>query len=88
MRRTMSIAVAALAVVAFAGPAWSAMDEKPSFEEADANGDGKVSQKEAREHGFSIYQFAAQDVDQDGMLTKEDWRYISTRSNFVLYDVQ
>jgi hypothetical protein len=83
MRRSISFAVAALAA-----PAWSAMQEKPSFGEADADGDGKVSFKEAKEHGFSIYQFAAQDVDQDGMLTQEDWRYLSRRSNFVLYDVQ
>jgi hypothetical protein len=79
-------AVLALGALA-AGPA-QAQDKKPSFEEADANGDGKVSLEEAKKHGFSIYQFVAQDVNQDGMLTKEDWTYLSTRSNFDLYDIE
>ena len=88
MQRTISLAAALLAAAAFAAPALAADADKPSFETADANGDGKISMKEAKEQGYDKYQFAAQDVDQDGMLTKEDWRYISKRSNFVLADVE
>lgn len=88
MQRPISFALAVLAAAAFAGPAVSAETDKPSFEDADANGDGKVSMEEAKEHGFDKYQFSAQDVDQDGMLTQEDWRYLSRRSNFVLYDLR
>jgi hypothetical protein len=79
---------AVLALGALAAAPVQAQDKKPSFEEADANGDGKVSLEEAKKHGFSIYQFVAQDVNQDGMLTKEDWTYLSTRSNFDLYDIE
>jgi len=86
MTRTIAFITAVLALGAFAGTPAQAQDKKPSFEESDANGDGKVSLEEAKKHGFSIYQFVAQDVNQDGMLTKEDWKYLSTRSNFNLYD--
>ncbi len=88
MRRSMSFAIAALAVVSFAGPALSVETDKPAFEEADKNGDGGIGMKEAKALGYSKYQFFAQDVDQDGMLTKEDWRYLSRRSNFNLYEVE
>lgn len=81
-----TVAAALIGGAALAGPAL-AQDQKPSFSEADANGDGTVSMKEARDLGFDRYQFVAQDVNQDGKLTKEDWHYLSTNSNFVLYDV-
>lgn len=83
MYRTVSFAAIVAAALAVAGPA-AAAEGKPSFDKADQNGDGKVSLKEAKEQGFDKYQFFAQDVDQDGMLTEEDWRYISRRSNFNL----
>lgn len=86
MTRSIAIAVVTLTFV-LVGAA-QAQDKKPSFSEADANGDGKVSLKEAKKHGFSKYQFIAQDVNQDGMLTEQDWKYLSTRSNFRLYDRQ
>jgi len=89
MFRTFSFA-AALAMaagLAITGPALAA-EEKPSFETADANGDGKISLEEAKAQGYDKYQFIAQDVNQDGMLTKQDWRYISRRSNFVLADIK
>jgi len=88
MHRILSIAIALLAAASFAVPAVSAENDKPSFEEADQDGDGKVSMDEAKQHGFDRYQFVAQDVDQDGMLTEEDWHYLSRRSNFVLYQVE
>lgn len=84
---TRSIALAAAFAFVLAGSA-AAQNKKPSFSEVDANGDGKVSLEEAKKHGFSKYQFVAQDVNQDGMLTEADWKYLSTRSNFRLYDVQ
>ncbi|WP_161958781.1 hypothetical protein [Ferruginivarius sediminum] len=92
MFRTVSIAAAsALAMVAglaATNAAVAAEMEKPSFETADENGDGKISFEEAKAQGYDKYQFIAQDVNQDGMLTKEDWRYISRRSNFVLAGVE
>ena len=81
-----AVFAAAFTLGVVAGSPAQAQEQKPSFEKADANGDGKVSLAEAKEHGFSIYQFVAQDVNQDGMLTKQDWTYLSTRSNFDLYD--
>lgn len=85
---TRSITLAAVTLAFLIAGAAQAQDKKPSFSEADANGDGNVSLQEAKQHGFSKYQFIAQDVNQDGMLTQEDWKYLSTRSNFRLYDVQ
>ena len=81
-----AVCAAAVALAGVTGSPAQAQDKKPSFEDADANGDGKVSLEEAKKHGFSIYQFVSQDVNQDGMLTEQDWAYLSTRSNFDLYD--
>ncbi|SDG38820.1 EF hand [Limimonas halophila] len=83
-RRVMAAMFAVVGGIAFSAPALAADQEKPSFSEADANGDGKVSTEEAKEAGFDKYQIVAQDVNQDGMLTEEDWKYMSYRSNFNL----
>ena len=47
----------------------------------------EAAMEEAQDLGFDRYQFVAQDVNQDGQLTEEDWHYLSTNSNFVLYEV-
>jgi len=87
-RRTMAAMLAVVGGIGFSAPALGAEMEKPSFDEADANGDGVVSHEEAKEAGFNKYQVIRQDVDQDGELTKADWKYINMRSNFNLYALE
>jgi len=88
MFKRVSFVLALMAVIGGIGLSGSAdaanEKPKPTFETADKNGNGSISLKEARDQGYSKYQFFAQDVNQDGSLTKDDWRYISRRSNFIL----
>jgi len=86
-RRIIAAMLAVAGGIGFSAPALAADQDKPSFEEVDANGDGKISYDEAKEAGFDKYQIIAQDVNQDGTLTEEDWKFVSTRSNFDLYEL-
>ena len=68
--------VAALAVLLLSGAAHA--EGKPSFDDADADGDGKVSIKEAKEAGIPEGEAKKEDVDKDGALTERDWAYVET----------
>lgn len=78
MRRFSTIMVATL--LAFSGAAWGAGD-KPSFKEADANGDGKVSIQEARKAGIDKEEAKTNDLDDDGKLSKNDWEFVDMDSS-------
>jgi len=60
----------ALPLVAFAA-------QKPSFSKADANGNGKVSIQEAMKVGVPKDQAKQADIDNDGKLTKTDWKFVN-----------
>ncbi|MDN3518513.1 hypothetical protein QWY84_12900 [Aquisalimonas lutea] len=74
MRRiNLSIAVLALALIPLAAVA---AEEKPSFEEADKNGDGAVSIKEAEQSGIPTAEAKGNDLDGNGKLTQGDWSFV------------
>lgn len=78
MWRLTSAIMAALLV--FSGSAWAG-DDKPSFKEADVDGDGKISIEEAEQAGISKEMAKAADLDDDGKLTKGDWRFLTKQSS-------
>lgn len=47
----------------------------PKFEEVDADGDGKVTWKEAKAAGIPKEEFESADFDEDGELTRVGYRY-------------
>jgi len=54
--------------------------QKPSFSQADKNGDGHVSVQEAIQAGVPKASAKVNDLDNDGKLNKEDWKFISMNS--------
>lgn len=70
-RNTLAI-VAAMLIAS--GTALAA--EKPSFNEADANGDEKVSIKEATNAGVPKEEAKSNDLDDNGKLAKSDWKFV------------
>lgn len=72
-----------LLLVGFGTLAWAGASEEgsdqstslPSFEEADKDGDGKLSMEEAKAVGLSEETFKEEDLDGDGQLTEYDYRY-------------
>lgn len=61
----------------------SLAENRPRFRFADQNGNGKVSINEAIAAGVPIAEARAGDRDNDGQLTRDDWRFIdmNTPSN-------
>lgn len=66
-----TVTLIATFLLALSGTALS--DKKPTFREADKNGDNKVSNKEARQAGISEEEARATDLDGDVMLNKTNW---------------
>ena len=77
MRRLPTTLIATL--LAFAGPALAG--DKPSFKEADANDDGKISIQEAKKAGIAKDEAKTNDLDDDGKLTKNDWEFVDMPSS-------
>jgi len=50
--------------------------DKPDFEQADRNGDRRVSIEEATEAGIPKEEALFNDIDDDGKLTKVDWKFV------------
>lgn len=51
-------------------------EERPAFEEADANGDGTITVEEATNAGVPEAEAKREDIDNDGELTKADWKFV------------
>lgn len=68
---------AALIAVLFSLPLIAFAAQKPSFSKADANGNGKVSIQEAVKAGVPKDQAKQADIDNDGKLTKTDWKFVN-----------
>lgn len=66
--------VLAAALTIASGSAMAAF--KPSFFEADKNHDNKVTIKEAENAGIPKKMAEKADIDGDGALTRNDWKYI------------
>lgn len=56
-------------------------DERPSFNEVDQDGDGKISVEEAKQAGVPESEAKREDIDGDGQLTKADWKFVDLRSD-------
>jgi hypothetical protein len=50
--------------------------ERPGFKEADSNGDGRISVEEATELGVPQAEAKREDIDNDGQLTRADWKFV------------
>lgn len=74
------IAAALAAGIVGLAPVASLAGDKPSFEKADADGDGQVSVSEAQQAGIPASKAKANDLNGDGKLTKADWRFIDLDS--------
>lgn len=78
--RTTALTLAGLIALASNGtPAVAA--NKPSFDEADQNGNGRVSVAEAKQAGIPEKKAKANDLNGDGKLTPADWRFIDLDSD-------
>ncbi len=54
--------------------------DKPRFDQADGNGDGRVTIQEAEAAGIAPDKAKANDLNGDGELTRADWRFIDVDS--------
>ena len=61
----------------FASASWAAL---PTFDEVDANGDGKITMKEASTHEGLMTTFDKADVDRDGLLSKAEYEQLKSKS--------
>lgn len=71
--------IIAAAFLTTSGAAWAA--DKPSFKEADADGNGKVSVQEAKKAGVPKDEAKSNDLDDDGKLTKNDWEFVDMQES-------
>ena len=76
MTRLLGTALVALPLVAVA----AGEGERPAFDEADANGDGKVSLEEAKQAGVPKAEAKREDIDDDNQLSKADWKFVDMSS--------
>jgi Ca2+-binding EF-hand superfamily protein len=74
--------IAALGLALVAAPAIGAPDkdagqtkELPVFKKADDNGDGQLTFKEVKDLGIAKKAFKQEDLDNDGKLSKYDYKY-------------
>lgn len=73
MRKPLFLAFVTAGLVLL-GPAQAA--DKPSFKKADQDGSGKVSIQEAKKAGAPEKEAKQEDLDNDGKLTKDDWKFV------------
>ncbi|MFB6259511.1 MAG: hypothetical protein ABEK42_02180 [Thiohalorhabdaceae bacterium] len=74
---------AGVLLLALAGPALGAQSEEqdftnlPAFKKADNNGDGSLTYKEVNDEKAKVpkKQFKEEDLDDDGKLSKYDYKY-------------
>jgi hypothetical protein len=70
--RTLGVLLVALPLAATA----AGDDSRPGFDKADENGDGKISVEEATAVGVPEAEAKREDIDNDGKLTKADWKFV------------
>lgn len=64
-------------LVVFAGASMAAL---PAFDEVDANGDGKITMREASTHEGLMTRFDMADLDRDGLLSKAEYQQLKSKS--------
>lgn len=66
-----------LSVAAVAGPQEGSdgAEGLPAFQKADGNGDGQLTWQEVKELNVSKKTFKEEDLDNDGKLSKYDYKY-------------
>lgn len=74
--RTSTFIRCLTALVLAAPLAAIAASERPDFDEADANGNGKIEVSEATQAGVPKSEAEREDIDNDGALTKADWKFV------------
>lgn len=74
--RTLMMLVLATPLAAVA-----ASSDKPDFKEADADGNGKVTVSEAAKAGVPKDEAKREDIDDDGKLTRADWKFVDMQSD-------
>jgi len=77
MKRAVIAVISVFAAVVFAATAFGA--QKPSFDQADKNNNGKVSIQEAFKAGAEKGSAKLNDLDDNGKLTKNDWEYVDMK---------
>ena len=50
--------------------------DRPAFDQVDADGNGKISMEEASKAGVPQAEAKREDIDNDGKLTKADWKFV------------
>ena len=53
--------------------------ERPGFKKVDSNGDGRISVEEATAAGVPEAEAKREDIDNDGKLTKADWKFVDMK---------
>lgn len=77
MTKTSMAAVIAAAMISFPLIAGAAEgDDRPGFDKADSDGDGRITVEEATEAGVPEAEAKREDIDNDGELTKADWKFV------------
>lgn len=54
----------------------AASGERPDYSKADADGNGQVAVSEATKAGVPKSEAKREDIDNDGKLTKADWKFV------------
>jgi hypothetical protein len=77
MRRTTAWKLCGLVLIALPLAAGAAEgEERPAFSDADSNGDGTITIEEATSVGVPEKEAKREDIDNDGELTKADWKFV------------
>lgn len=77
MTKISTVAVFAAALLSFPLMASAAEGEdRPGFDNADSDGDGRITVEEATEAGVPEAEAKREDIDNDGKLTKADWKFV------------
>lgn len=77
MTRTSTAAVLAAALVSFPLIGSTAEGEKrPDFKDVDTDGDRRITLEEAISLGVPEAEAKREDIDNDGKLTRADWKFV------------
>ena len=77
MTKTSTAVALAAALFAFPLTASAAQaEDRPGFDDADSDGDGRITVEEATEAGVPKAEAEREDIDNDGELTKADWKFV------------
>ncbi|GEM_PF-1905572 len=77
MTKTPTAAALAAALLSFPLIAGAAEgDDRPGFDKADSDGDGRITVEEATDAGIPEAEAKREDIDNDGELTKADWKFV------------